>query len=403
MSAVVDRAVNNDGRVAVPAHGGCLVERVLKEPEAEKAARQLAARGVGISLDDLRRSDLVMLAMGAFSPLDGFMDRENYLSVLEHMRLVNGVLWPLPVVLPVPEAVARSLEPGSLVPLTYRGEVKGLIEVRESYQRSLVGEALAVFRTLSPAHPGVARLMGESEWLVAGRVELVVPPGWGKGRVPYLTPAEARREFARRGWETIVGFQTRNPIHRAHEYLIRAALEVMDGLFLSPVMGPTKGDDVPAEIRWRCYEVLLAEYLPPERVVLCGLDLAMRYAGPREALFHAIIRQNFGCTHFIIGRDHAGVGDFYGPIEAQRIFRQLRPADLAIKPLFFDAAFYCRRCGSLATSRTCPHGPAAHLSLSGTQLRELLSDGKLPPAELVRPEVAAVLMEAYWPGAGLGL
>jgi sulfate adenylyltransferase len=376
-------------------HGGRLVDRLVGSQAVRDAARKLVAKGLAVSVKDLRRSDLVMLATGAFSPLDGFLGQADYLSVLEHLRLANGTMWPLPVVLPVTEKLARGLKAGDAVALVHRGTPVGLMGVRDIYQRRRSAEALAVFRTLDPRHPGVARLMKESDWLLGGTIEYFGKLLESGGPIRYITPRESRREFQRRRWQTVVGFQTRNPVHRAHEYLIRAALETLDGLFLSPVVGPTKQDDVPADVRWECYNVLLAHYLPAERVVLGALDLAMRYAGPREALFHAIVRQNYGCTHFIVGRDHAGVGNFYGPTEAQRIFSQLRPDDLLIRPIFFGTAFYCRRCEALGTPRTCPHDSSAHVSLSGSQLRAILSEGKLPPKELVRPEVARVLMRAY--------
>jgi sulfate adenylyltransferase len=331
-----------------------------------------------------------MIASGALSPLTGFMGREDYERVLEDMRLANGLPWALPVCLAVEEApssdrVALGDESGH--PLA-------VLEVEEVFEYDKQREAERCFRTIDEAHPGVARLLAQNDLYLAGQVtafERQAPP------FPELhkDPRETRALFADRGWRRVVGFQTRNPIHRAHEYLTKSALETVDGLLIHPLVGETKSDDVPAETRVRAYDVLIERYYPKDRVVVSAFPAAMRYAGPREAIWHAICRKNYGCSHFIVGRDHAGVGDYYGTYDAQLIFDEFEPHELDIEPMFFEHAFFCRVCGQMATPKTCPHPAAEHVFLSGTKVRELLSEGELPPAEFSRPEVANVLIEAY--------
>ncbi len=338
-------------------------------------------------------ADAVLLATGAYSPLVGFMDREAYRSVLHTLHLPDGLPWTLPVTLSVSPEQARRLGPGARVAL--RGEgLLAVVEVTEVYCRDLHEEARAVFGTTDPRHPGVARLLGESPWTVAGSTYLVERP-----RGPFadleLDPARTRELFARAGWRTVTAFQTRNPIHRAHEYLHKCALEVTDGLFLHPLVGETKEDDVPAEVRMRAYRVLLDLYYPRDRVVLAAFPAAMRYAGPREAVFHALVRKNYGCSHILIGRDHAGVGGFYDPYAAHRIFDRFDATKLGITPLFFGEAFYCRRCDAMATDRSCPHPGEARVNPSGTWVRQVLRAGQLPPPTVMRPEVAEVL-RAYF-------
>jgi ATP sulfurylase len=348
-----------------------------------------------LRLDARERSDLLMLATGAFSPLRGFLNREAYRCVLEEMRLPDGTVWPIPITLAVAAEEVSSLRPGDGVALKdAAGSLMGAVRVESVYPAEAEVEAKAVFATTDRAHPGVAHLAQRSPWLVGGEVVLF-PQSAGPFGTYQLTAAEVRAEATGRGWRRMVGFQTRNPLHRAHEYLVRCALELSDGLLLSPLVGETKAGDVPADVRMRCYEALLDRYLPRERVLLVALDVAMRYAGPREALFHALIRKNFGCTHFIVGRDHAGVGNFYGPFDAQRIFDRFAPEEIGIEPLCFDNAFACRRCGGMATAKTCPHGDGDRISLSGSRVRELLAQNELPPPEVTRPEVADLLLEAY--------
>jgi len=371
-------------------HGGRLVRRVALGPAAD-ALRDDAGRLPTVSVVPKEAADAVLLAIGAYSPLEGFMNHDTYRSVLERMHLPSGLPWTLPVTLPVQARRAQHLRAGSRVALR-APRLLAVLEVEDVFRRDLEAEARWVFGTTDPHHPGVARLLAESPWVAGGPLQLVErPPVPFPGRTP--DPAHTRAHFARMGWRTVTAFQTRNPTHRAHEYLQKCALELTDGLLLHPLVGETKDDDVPAVVRMRCYEALLETYYPRDRVLLAAFPAAMRYAGPREAVFHALVRKNYGCTHMIIGRDHAGVGNFYDPVAAHRIFTAFDPQALEITPLFFEDAFFCRRCGGMATMKTCPHETDARVSLSGTRLRALLQAGELPPAEVVRPEVAALLME----------
>jgi sulfate adenylyltransferase len=377
----------------IPPHGGVLVDRLLlgKARDEMRAALHAAPR---ITLNDVGLSDLELIAIGAYSPLYGFLLQADYERVVAEMRLADGTLWPVPITLAVSEAAAESLREGDLVALhAPGGQLVGALDLRERYHYDARREAELVYRTDDPAHPGAARLLDQPPVLLGGEVWLLEPPSSLFPDLAY-TPAASRRVVAERGWRTVVGFQTRNPVHRAHEYIQKSALEVVDGLFLHPLVGATKEDDVPADARVRSYQVLLRGYYPADRVLLAAYPGAMRYAGPREALLHAIARQNYGCTHFIVGRDHAGVGGYYGTYDAQRIFDTLAPGDLAITPLRFEHTFYCRACASVASPRTCPHDTEQRVSLSGTKVRELLRAGTPPPPEFTRPEVAQVLIEA---------
>jgi sulfate adenylyltransferase len=335
-------------------------------------------------------SDLDMLGSGALSPLEGFMGRDDYERVLEDMRLAKGLAWALPVCL----AVERAPRDDEVVLTDEAGKPYATLEVDEVYEYDKEREARSAFRTTDDAHPGVARLYAQKPLYLAGKVTV-----FERAQPPFpelaLDPADTRAAFAERGWRRVVGFQTRNPIHRAHEYLTKGALETVDGLLIHPLVGDTKADDVPARTRVECYRVLLENYYPQDRVVLSAFPAAMRYAGPREAIWHAICRKNYGCSHFIVGRDHAGVGDYYGTYDAQLIFDEFEPHELDIEPMFFEHAFWCRACGQMATPKTCPHGGDDHVFLSGTKVRELLAEGELPPVEFSRPEVAEVLIEAY--------
>lgn len=374
-------------------HGGALIDRVLRGSARDEAIAR-AREAPRLTLGDVSLADLELIATGVFSPLSGFLGRADYERVVGEARLADGTLWPIPITLPASAAEAEGLRDGDPVALySADGQLVGLLELRERYQADPRREAAEVYRTTDAAHPGVARLYAQGPVLLGGEVWLIDAP---QRRFPALhyTPAESRKAFAERGWRTVVGFQTRNPIHRAHEYIQKAALELVDGLLLHPLVGATKDDDLPAEVRVRSYEVLLQGYYPATRTLLAVFPAAMRYAGPREALLHAIARQNYGCTHFIVGRDHAGVGSYYGTYDAQLIFDTLGPGDLAIAPLRFEHTFYCRTCASVASSRTCPHDGAHHLTLSGTKVRELLRAGEAPPPEFTRPEVARVLIEA---------
>ncbi|MGE5529603.1 MAG: sulfate adenylyltransferase [Patescibacteria group bacterium] len=376
-------------------HGGKLVERRLAGAAAA-GVRQRAADLPWLILDQVSLSDLEMLAMGAFSPLCGFMGAADYERVLAEMHLAGGQLWPIPITLPVPAAQAECWEPGQEVILKDGcGRTRGVIRVEEVYPWSPEREARAVFGTSAKEHPGVRRLFSLADRLVGGEIRAFPKNSGGPWDRYVLAPAETRMEFALRGWQTVAGFQTRNPIHRAHEYLQKIALEITDGLFVHPLIGATKEDDVPADLRLQCYAAVLETYFPSERVFMAGMPAAMRYAGPREAILHALVRKNYGCTHFIVGRDHAGVGEFYRPFAAQEIFGYLNPDELGITPLFFDQAFYCRTCANMATKKTCPHSPDRHLTLSGTALRAMLARGETPPPEFTRPEVAAILLRHY--------
>ncbi|WP_027892447.1 sulfate adenylyltransferase [Calidithermus chliarophilus] len=373
----------------VAPHGGVLVNRLVQADPREYAhlpALELCERGY---------ADLELIATGVYSPLEGFLGEADYRSVVEHMRLANGLPWSLPITLSVPADEARQYR--GAVRLTRGGETVGLLEVAEQYRPDRREEALEVYRTADPAHPGVAALLAQGEVNLAGRVSLL---RLSRGEFPehHYTPLETRRIFHERGWGTVVAFQTRNPIHRAHEYLHKVALEHVDGLFLNPLVGATKSDDVPARVRMEAYGVLLERYYPRERVLLGVYPAAMRYAGPREAVLHAISRKNYGCTHFIVGRDHAGVGSYYGTYDAQEIFGAFRPEEIGIQILKFEHTFYCRTCGSIVSPRTCPHDAAHHLVLSGTRVRELLRSGAPLPPEFTRPEVAEVLRAAYEAG-----
>jgi len=364
-------------------HGGDLVDRAGERPD------DLDTLEV-VTLASRELSDLDMIASGALSPLEGFMDKADYESVLEDMRLANGLPWAIPVCLAVDEAPK-----GDRVALaTEDGRKVAVLEVGHVYPCATETEAQQVFRTTDEAHPGVARLYGQKPNYLSGRVTVFDRPD---PQFPELAldPRDTRAAFAERGWRRVVGFQTRNPIHRAHEYLTKVALETVDGLLVHPLVGDTKGDDVPADVRVDCYRRLLADYYPEDRVLLSAFPAAMRYAGPREAIWHAICRKNYGCSHFIVGRDHAGVGDYYGTYDAQLIFDEFEPHELDIEPMFFEHSFWCRACGSMASAKTCPHDKEQHVFLSGTKVRELLGNGEVPPTEFTRPEVAAVLIEAY--------
>jgi sulfate adenylyltransferase len=377
------------GRQGSIPHGGELVDRRLPAEEATAlAGEDLPA----LVLTPAEAADLRALATGAYSPLTGFMNAKEHQSCTETMRLPDGTLWPIPVCLGLPDGSA--VDGGRVALRGQDGALLGLLEVEEVFERDRQAEAELVYGTTDPAHPGVARVLDAPERAVSGPVRAVVEPLDGPVGRYALTPAETRAAFAQRGWTSVVGFQTRNPVHRAHEYLMKCALENCDGLLLHPLVGPTKEGDVPAEVRMRAYDAIL-EYFPAERVMLAALVAPMRYAGPREAVLHALVRKNYGCTHFIVGRDHAGVGSYYGTFEAQELISSLPPEDLGITPLRFDNAFYCRRCGGMATGKTCPHAPEEHLTLSGTEVRARLAAGELPPPEFSRPEVARILIDAY--------
>ena len=381
-------------------HGGTLVNRLV-DGQARESLLARAGSLLKVPLDTWALSDVEMLAIGGFSPLTGFLTQRDYDSVVTQRRLASGLVWTIPVTLAVDRRAAESLKPGSDVALTSEGAIVAILHLEEVYAPDKQREAQHVLGTTDASHPGVARLQQTGEVYLGGSITVVNRPAHTKF-LPYrLDPAKTRHVFEERKWKRVVGFQTRNPIHRAHEYIQKVALEICDGLLLHPIVGETKGDDVPAAVRMKSYEVLLANYYPKDRVLLAVNPASMRYAGPREAIFHALIRKNYGCTHFVVGRDHAGVGKFYGTYDAQRIFDEFSSDELGITPLFFENSFYCNACGSMASTKTCPHADADRVSLSGTKVRELLQAGQLPPREVSRPEVAQVLIEAMAANRGV--
>ena len=375
-------------------HGGQLINRVATPAEKQEFLDQ-ADHLPRVQLDQRATSDLVMIAIGGFSPLNGFMEQADYEKVVDDMRLVNGIPWSIPITLSVSEEVAEPLKEGSWVRLDDpRGLFIGVLELTQKYRYNKTHEAVNVYGTDEDKHPGVKVVYEQGVMNLAGPVWLIQRDPHPLFPKYQIDPAESRAMFKEKGWKTVVGFQTRNPIHRAHEYIQKCALEVVDGLFLHPLVGATKSDDIPADVRMRCYEIMMEKYFPQDRVILAINPSAMRYAGPREAIFHAIVRKNYGCTHFIVGRDHAGVGDYYGTYDAQYIFDEFEPEELGIVPMKFEHAFYCTRTQQMATTKTSPSEKEERIHLSGTKVREMLRRGELPPPEFSRPEVAAELLKA---------
>jgi sulfate adenylyltransferase len=375
-------------------HGGHLINRIVT-PEQKQTFLDKADFLPRVQLDERATSDLELIAIGGFSPLTGFMEQADYINVVENMRLANGLPWSIPVTLSVSEEVAEPLKEGGLVRLDNpQGQFIGVLELTQKYHYDKAHEAINVYRTDEEKHPGVKVVYSQGPVNLAGPVWLLQRGGHPLFPQYQIDPTASRAMFKEKGWKTIVGFQTRNPIHRAHEYIQKCAMETVDGLFLHPLVGATKEDDIAADVRMRCYEIILEHYYPKDRVILAINPAAMRYAGPREAIFHALLRKNYGCTHFIVGRDHAGVGDYYGTYDAQYIFDEFEPAELGITPMKFEHAFYCTRTQGMATTKTSPSTPAERIHLSGTKVREMLRRGELPPPEFSRPEVAAELARA---------
>jgi sulfate adenylyltransferase len=374
-------------------HGGTLINRIVDGETKNKLEQK--ARGLEqITINSREISDLEMIATGGLSPLEGFMNKQDYASVVDLMRLKNGLPWTIPITLSVDRKDAERLKEGSDVALINEQEtLLGILHFEEKYGFDKEHEAQQVLRTTDEKHPGVQYLKSIGDVYLGGKISLINRPAHADFSNYRLDPRETRALFKQKGWKRIVAFQTRNPIHRAHEYIQKCALEITDALLVHPLMGDTKQDDIPGQVRMACYEALLGKYYPDTRSMLSIFPAAMRYAGPREAIFHALARKNYGCTHFIVGRDHAGVGNYYGTYDAHYIFDEFSPAEIGITPLFFDHTFYCKTCEGMASSKTCPHDAGHHVFLSGTKVREMLQQGEVPPMEFTRPEVAEILIK----------
>jgi sulfate adenylyltransferase len=377
-------------------HGGQLINRIVEEHEHQALEERLPQMS-SVRLNTREICDLEMIATGAMSPLEGFMTREDYISVVDLMRLAKGLPWSVPVTLALkPGDSAERYDIGKDVALLdEHGNALGVLHLENKYKVDKEREASAVLRTTDQAHPGTGYLRSVGDMYLGGKISLLHRSNHAQFPNYRLDPKETRVLFKAKGWRQVAAFQTRNPIHRAHEYLQKCVLEIVDAVLIHPLVGETKSDDIPADVRMHCYEVLLENYYPKTRVALSIFPAAMRYAGPREAIFHALIRKNYGCTHFIVGRDHAGVGSYYGPYDAHHIFYEFEPEELGITPLFFDNAFFCKVCNGMASAKTCPHDSKDHIVFSGTKVREMLRNGEMPPPEFTRPEVAQILIRSF--------
>jgi len=373
-------------------HGGELIDRILTG-DALKAAQERAVGLTKIVVNTYTSFDIDGIAKGIFSPLKGFMNEEQTRNVLDKMHLADGVPWTIPILLAVSKEEASKLATGEEVAIEDdEGDIVAILHLSEMFKMDHKEIAEKVYLTTDESHPGVAYTMSLGPVFLAGDLD-VLKARTVEHQDYNLTPAQTRAAFKERGWKRIVAFQTRNPIHRAHEYLTKCALEICDGLLIHPLMGTTKSDDIPGDVRMKCYEALMEKYYPHEHVMLSIMPVNMRYAGPKEAIMHAIIRRNYGCTHFIVGRDHAGVGNFYGTYDAHEIFDNFAAAEMGITPLFFDHSFWSKVTNSMASKKTCPGKAEDHIFLSGTKVREMLKNGELPPEEFTRPEVAKILIE----------
>ena len=391
-TVTTQKAIEGLSKLISP-HGGTLINKIFTGKEAQLLLEE-GQNLIKIQLDSRSLADVECIATGVYSPLEGFLSEKDYYSVINNFRLENGIVWPIPVNLMISNEQATSINAGDQISLTFEDQVIAIMEVTDIFIPDKKEEAVNVYKTVEESHPGVSVIYKSGDVYLGGPIKLFVNIPHEEFHNFRLTPQQTREEFEKRGWRTVVAFQTRNPIHRAHEYLQKVALEMVDGLYINPLVGQTKSDDIPASVRMQTYEKIISEYYPKERVVLGVFPAAMRYAGPREAIMHAIARTNYGCSHFIVGRDHAGVGKYYGTYEAQEIFDQFTLDELAITPLKFEHAFFCYRCGQMVTAKTCPHTKENHVFLAGTKVRAMLFEGELPPGEFTRPEVAKILMDA---------
>jgi len=384
-------------KLVQPHGGGSLKPLLLPEIERREELKR-AATLKKIPMTSRETSDVIMLAMGAYTPLDGFMGKADWEGVCSGMKMTTGLFWPIPITLSATRELADSIRADEEVALVdaESGEIMAVMEVAEKYEIDKEFECQHVYRTTDPAHPGVEKVNEQAPVNLAGRVRCL-----SEGEYPdkykglYLRPAESRALFAEKGWSKVAAFQTRNPMHRSHEHLAKIAVEVTDGVFIHQVLGKLKDGDIPAEVRTKAIDAMINNYFVPGTVIQAGYPIEMRYAGPREALIHALIRQNFGCSHLIVGRDHAGVGDYYGPFDAQHIFDTLWPGALETGALKIDITFFCKKCYGMATAKTCPHGKEHQVNISGTKQREMLSKGEDIPPEFSRPEVVAILRDYY--------